>query len=308
MDPLPDYSLRMVFEIRTAVPEDAVGIARVWAAVMPHLVKTARGVEAELRTSTSKVVLIAIEGSEVVGYGNVYLPPPGEQAGRLRITVQVPPESRRRGIGSALAEAISAAATRAGAAGLLVVVRDDDASKEFATNRGFTIGRQMSHSTAELSAVPEPPAVPAGLQLVTYEQVEPRQVWLASTAVADGDPSGLSDSPAYDEWVATWWHHPDLRHDLSTAVLDGDTVLSFATTSADPERGVIWSSLTGTIPAARGRGLAKLVKAESLTRAREAGLTTAHTGNDAANEPMLAVNAWLGYHLASGAWTAEKAL
>ena len=62
----------MVFEIRTAGPEDAAGIAGVWAAAMPHLVKTARGIEAELRNSKRRVVLIAVDGSDVVGYGNVY--------------------------------------------------------------------------------------------------------------------------------------------------------------------------------------------------------------------------------------------
>ena len=38
------------------------------------------------------------------------------------------------------------------------------------------------------------------------------------------------------------------------------------------------------------------------------GFVTANTGNDAANAPMLAVNAWLGYHVSSAAWTAEKTL
>lgn len=298
----------MVFEIRTARPEDAVGIARVWAAAMPQLVKTPRGVEAELRNSTTKVVLVAVDGPDVVGYGNVYLPAPDAKAPQVRITVHVPPDLRRRGIGSAVADAVCAAAARAGAGSLLVVVSDDDDSKEFATRRGFTIGRRMSHSRADLSAVPEPPAVPDGLQVVDYEQLEPRQVWLATAAVAAGDPSGLSHAPAYDEWVATDWNHPDLRRDLSVAVLDGDTVLSFVTTTADPERRVIWSNLTGTIPSARGRGLAKVVKAVALGKARDAGFVTAYTGNDAGNAPMLAVNDWLGYHLSSAAWTAEKTL
>ncbi|MEV0801351.1 GNAT family N-acetyltransferase [Kribbella sp. NPDC050281] len=298
----------MVFEIRTARPEDAVGIARVWAAVMPQLVMTPRGVEAGLRNTSTRVVLIAVDGPDVVGYGNVYLPGPEQDKPRVRITVHVPPEQRRRGIGSAMADAIGAEAARVGAASLLIVVSDDDASKEFATKRGFVIGRRMSGSSAELSAVPEPLPAPDGLRVVDYDQVDPRQIWLASTAVADGDPSGLSDSPAYDEWLAAQWDHPDLRRDLSVAVLDGDTVLSFVTTTADPERQVIWSNLTGTIPSARGRGLAKVVKSTALARARHAGFVTAHTGNDAGNAPMLAVNEWLGYRVTRTSWTAEKAL
>jgi GNAT superfamily N-acetyltransferase len=298
----------MVFEIRTAMPEDAVGIARVWAAAMPQLVKTARGIEAELHNSTRRVVLIAVDGPEVVGYANLHLPDPEQQAPRIRIAVQVPPATRRRGIGSALAEQISARAVEAGAGRLLVVVGDDDESKGFATRRGFTIGRRMSHSRAELSAVPEPAPAPEGLRVADFDQVEPEQVWQAVVAVAEGDPSGLSFAPPYDEWLATDWGHPDLRRDLSVAVLDGDTVASFVITTADPDRRVIWSNLTGTLPSHRGRGLAKVVKSVALTRARDAGFVHAYTGNDAANAPMLAVNSWLGYKVSSAAWTAEKAL
>ncbi|WP_350280298.1 GNAT family N-acetyltransferase [Kribbella sp. HUAS MG21] len=298
----------MVFEIRTAGPEDAVGIARVWAAAVPHLVKTARAIELELRHGRSREVLIAVDGPDVVGYANLYLPPPDDAAPRVRITVQVPPEYRKRGIGSALTTAITERAAAVGAARLLVVVGDDEDSQRFATGRGFTVGRRMTHSAADLTAVPEPLAPPAGLRVASYEDVTSRQLYDAEVQVREDDPSGLSGGPEYDEWVRVSWDNPDGRRDLSVAVLDGDRVLSFVTTTADPDRKLIWSNLTGTIPAARGRGLAKVVKSVALARARDAGFTVASTGNDAANEPMLAVNRWLGYRETSAAWTAEKAL
>ncbi|GAA1148081.1 GNAT family N-acetyltransferase [Kribbella jejuensis] len=292
----------MGFEIRTARPEDAVGIARVWAATMPQLVKTARAVELQLRHGRSQEVLVAVDGPDVVGYANLYLPP----AARVRITVQVPPANRGRGIGTALLSAVEGRARELGAQRLLVAVADD--STGFATRRGFTIGRRMTHSAADLTVAREPLPVPEGLRLVTYAELEPVQLYDAEVQVRDDDPSGLSGGPSYDEWVETHWANPDTRYDLSIAVLDGDRVLSFVTTTADPDRGVIWSNLTGTILSARGRGLAKVVKSVALARARDAGFTVASTGNDAANEPMLAVNRWLGYVEKSGAWTAEKAL
>ncbi|MEU4396464.1 GNAT family N-acetyltransferase [Kribbella sp. NPDC023855] len=298
----------MGFGIRAATPADAVGIAGVWAAAMPHLVKTARGIEAELRKTTTRVVLVAVEDDEVVGYGNVFRPSPDEVAPRVRITVHVPPAHRRRGIGSALADRVTAVATDAGAHSLLVVVADEDASKEFAIHRGYEIGRQMSHSCAELSAVPEPPPVPDDLRLVDFTALEPRRLWEANVAVAGDDPSGLSHISPYDEWLTHDWDHPDVRLDLSIALLAGEEVVSFVTTTADPDRRVIWSNLTGTVPAYRGRGLAKVVKAAALTRSREAGFERAFTGNDAGNAPMLAVNEWLGYRLTAAAWTAEKVL
>jgi GNAT superfamily N-acetyltransferase len=298
----------MGFEVRSAEPGDAAGIAAVWAAAMPQLVKTAKGVEAELRANKSRVVLIAVEDDRVVGYGNVYLPAPAAEAPRVRITVQVSPAARNRGIGGALAEAIFQKAEEAGAGRLLIVVSDDEASKGFATQRGFTIDRPLSHARADLSQLPGPAAVPDGLRLIDYESADPRKLWEAAAAVADADPSGLSDAPEYEEWFATEWNHPDLRRDLSIALVDGDEVVSFVTTTADPERKVIWSNLTGTIPAYRGRGLAKVVKSVALARSRDAGFTAAFTGNDAGNRPMLAVNRWLGYQPTASSWTAEKAL
>jgi GNAT superfamily N-acetyltransferase len=298
----------MGFEIRPGVPGDAAGIAAVWAAALPHLVKTAAGVEAELRTASSRRVLVAVQGGTVVGYSSAWLPTPGDETARVRMGVQVPPAERGHGIGGALAEAITATAQEAGARSLLTVVDDEEASRAFATRRGFSIGRELSHSRALLTAVPEPTPVPDGLSLVSYDEVDPRAIWTASAAVAGGDPSGLSSAPAYEEWFAMEWNHPDLRRDLSVALLDGGTVVSFVTTTADPARGVIWSNLTGTLPSHRGRGLAKVVKSAALNRSRGAGFTEAFTGNDAGNSPMLAVNHWLGYRPAASSWTAEKAL
>lgn len=298
----------MVFEIRPARPEDAGGVAQVWAAVMPHLVKSARAIATELRGGRSRVILVAVDGPDVVGYSNLYLPESGLEGARLRITVQVPPSQRRRGIGSALLTAIAEQAVTVGAGRLLVAVADDEDSKAFAAKHGFELGRRMSHAAADLREAREPVAQPDGLRTATYDELEPRQVFDAEIQVRDDDPSGFSGGPAYDEWVTVFWNNPDIRRDLSFAVLDGDRVLSFVTTTADPDRGVIWSNLTGTIPSNRGRGLAKVVKSLALAAARDAGFVTASTGNDAGNAPMLAVNKWLGYRETSGAWTAEKTL
>lgn len=298
----------MVFEIRTAGPEDAAGIARVWAATMPQLVKTKHAIETELRHSRSRGVLIAADGADVVGYANIYLPAAGAEAPRVRITLQVPSADRKRGIGSALLSAITERAVQVGGGGLLVVVRDEDESKDFAAKRGFELKRRMTNSTADLTVTPDPVAPPDGLRVIDYGQLTPRQLFDAEVEVREDDPSGLSGGPGYDEWVDVSWGNPDGRRDLSFAVLNGDQVLSFVTTTADPERNLIWSNLTGTIPTARGRALAKVVKSAALAQARDAGFLTASTGNDAANAPMLAVNRWLGYQETSAAWTAEKAL
>ncbi|WP_432943109.1 GNAT family N-acetyltransferase [Kribbella sp. CA-253562] len=295
-------------EVRPAAPGDGVGIAAVYAASLPQLVKTARGIEAELRSSTARVVLVAVEADTVVGFGNVFRPDPADTAPRVRIAVHVLPEHRGHGAGRALADEVERLGSEAGAVSFLTVVNDEDASKAFAERRGYVVGRRLSQSLAKLADSPDPVDPPAGLRVTTFDVLDPRQVWDATAAVVGGDPSGLSHVPPYEAWVASDWNHPDLRRDLGIALLDGDQVVSFVSIAADPDRRVIWSNLTGTVPAYRGRGLAKVVKSHALRRAHLAGLETASTGNDAANAPMLAVNHWLGYRLAGSSWTAEKTL
>lgn len=295
----------MGFGIRKAGVADAAGIVEVWASTTPHLVKTPAGIAFELERATERVVFVAVEGDDVVGYGNAAAPDP---TGRCRIAVQVPPEHGQRGIGAAMAETVIGAAAGLGGTALLGVTTDDEWAKRFATDRGFTVGRELAHAVASLDRLPAALPPPDGLTLVTYDELEPRAIWQASTAVAGGDPSGLSSAPAYDEWLATGWDHPDLAKDLSFALLADGEVASFVSTTASRERQVIWSNLTGTLPAYRGKGLAKVVKSAALHRAREAGFVAAYTGNDANNEPMLAVNRWLGYERASSSWTATRPL
>jgi GNAT superfamily N-acetyltransferase len=294
----------MSFEIRPGVPDDATEIAVIWREALPFLVKTARGIAHELRNSEGRQVLVATDGDAVVGYGSYWLP---EAAGEgVRVNVMVPPAARRGGVGTALAERVVTLASGTGAGELLVAVMPD--SRDFAVRRGFTIGRELSHSRAELAGLPEPAPVPDGLKLADFGGLDPRGVWEASRAVSGDDPSGLSGIPSYEEWLVTEWEHPDHDLALSVAVLDRDTVASFVSTTADTERGVVWSNLTGTRPEYRGRGLAKVVKSHALARARDAGITAALTGNDANNHAMLAVNAWLGYRIAGSQWTATKKL
>lgn len=290
----------MVFEIRPAAPADAGGIAAVWRATTPQLVKTAAGVETELR---SRRHVVAAGPHGLIGCASVWLPDGS------RLAVQVPPRHRRQGVGSALVEAITEVARSAGAERLRTVVADDAEARDFAVRRGFSVGRRLSFARAMLAEIPEPVPAPDGVAVVSYDQLsDPRLIWQASVEVSGDDPSGLSSTASYEEWLAAEWNHPDLAKELSVAVMDGERVVSFASTSADRDRGAVWSDLTGTLPAYRGRGLAKVVKSAALVRCRDAGMTEALTGNDADNQPMLAVNHWLGYRPAGSQWTAGKTL
>jgi RimJ/RimL family protein N-acetyltransferase len=53
--------------------------------------------------------------------------------------------------------------------------------------------------------------------------------------------------------------------------------------------------MTGTAPAFRRRGLARLAKEATIAWAAEAGIETITTSNDTTNADMLALNEHLGY-------------
>lgn len=280
-------------EIRPATPDDAAAMAVVWREAVPFLVKTAAGIAGELRSHSSRQVLVAVEDDEIAGLASVW--PPADGVSRMMVMVR--PGFRGRGIGSTLYDRIAALATATGASRLLAVSVAE--GNDFAVRRGFALGRDLSSSRVLLSDVPAPVPVPGELVLTDYRELDPRGVWSAYNATAGDDPSGLSEVPAYETWLELDWNHPDLIPELSIALLDGDTIASFVSTTGDRDRGVAWSALTGTRPEYRGRGLAKVVKSHALNRAREAGFTEALTGNAADNQPMLAVNAWLGYRVAA---------
>jgi GNAT superfamily N-acetyltransferase len=77
-------------------------------------------------------------------------------------------------------------------------------------------------------------------------------------------------------------------------VTDG-AVVAITMIRVDVETGRAENDITGTLPEYRGRGLAHLVKLESLRRVAAKGVTKVFTENDETNASMLAVNTRLGY-------------
>src|SRR5205823_6240984 len=88
---------------------------------------------------------------------------------------------------------------------------------------------------------------------------------------------------------------PTLDLDGSFMALAGDEPVSLAWLSVDRERGLAGNALTGTVPAHRHRGLARLVKLATVRWAVANGVRRIATGNDSTNRDMLALNEHMGY-------------
>ncbi|MFC7744892.1 GNAT family N-acetyltransferase [Nocardiopsis composta] len=87
---------------------------------------------------------------------------------------------------------------------------------------------------------------------------------------------------------------PRLDHELSLIAISGGEPIGIAAILSDGAK-ALKHSITGTVRAHRGRGIATYAKTAALHRARERGFTVSYTDNDTGNAPMLAINGKLGY-------------
>ncbi|XIE77948.1 N-acetyltransferase family protein [Streptomyces sp. SBR177] len=292
----------IVRDVRLSVPEDAEAFARVRRAALPHMLATGRQVAHDLAhahpDAHSRPLLAEIDG-EAVGTAEVALAHESPEPGIGEVNVFVDPAHRRRGAGALLLRAAEEHLARAGADTLYSWVLDEPANLAFAGRHGYRGSRSAYFLRLDLAAAALPPreAPPAGVELRTAADfaADPRPLFeldALTTADEPGDvPAELTD---YAHWLATTWEHPLLDRELTTVAVAGGRPVAFCAARTDG-LGRYGSAMTGTHPEHRGRGLAKLVKNDSLHRARAAGCTEAFTGNDAANGPMLAVNRWFGY-------------
>ena len=197
------------------------------------------------------------------------------------------------------------ALTRASALGyrqLLSVVRQDHRPQvEFLGAADFRNAYQSWGAHLELSS----------FDFAPYRALEEKH-YLDGTEVHSYAPDS-TDAPwdalhrLYAEGLQSTPKNPTTTHDSSSpeyfrseiapgrvfaAVRRGE-VLSYTALGLN-EKGVD-SEHTATRAASRGQSLATLVKATALTWAREQGYTSASTGGNVANLPMLRVNTRLGY-------------
>ncbi|SCL14375.1 GNAT family N-acetyltransferase [Micromonospora inyonensis] len=296
--------------VRTACPDDAEAVVALRAVVHPYLV---RGVESTRQMISEPApgehwtAFVAEVDRTVVGWVSVY------RHGRTSVTgfgdvsmLHVHPEHRGRGIGGSLFDAALGHLRPLGVRQLRAFVSTD--SLPYAEKRGFHPSRPVRYSVLDLRTAPRTPATaPAGARLLPLTELEPRRLHAAHVAASADEPDDVpADALGYENWRYEVWDNLGLDRTASTAVeVDGELV-AFSLVKRDGDR--MWSDMTATLPAYRGRGLAHLAKLAALHRAHRAGVTRAYTSNDEANAPMLAVNARLGYRPVAKLWSCLRDL
>ncbi|SCL63484.1 N-acetylglutamate synthase, GNAT family [Micromonospora citrea] len=295
--------------IRTARPDDAPAVVALRALVYPYLV---RGVESTRRMiaqpppSEQWTAYVVEVDDTVVGWVAAYRndqtsePDVGEVS-----PLHVHPEHRGRGGGTALLTAALGRLRVIGARRVRTWALPE--SLPFARRHGFTPSRELRYSALDLRPAPPMPEPPPGVRLLPLTDVDPRRVYLAETAAAADEPGDVSsDATSYARWCSETWENPGLDRAASTAAVTGGEVVALSLVVRDGDR--MWSDYTATVPAHRGRGLARLAKTAALHRAAANGVRVAYTSNDEANAPMLAINVGLGYRPVGSSWSCLREL
>ncbi|MEU4336877.1 GNAT family N-acetyltransferase [Micromonospora lupini] len=290
--------------IRVAQPDDAPAVVALRALVFPYLV---RGVE-----STRKMIAEPIPGrgwaafvaevdAQVVGWVTAQRNASTSTAnfGDI-ILLHVHPEHRRRGIGTALLTTATDHLAPMGIHRLRGFAQPE--ALPFARRHGYEPSRELRFSALDLDPAPALPAPPPGVRLLPIADLDPQLLYAADVASAADEPGDVPvDSISYESWQYDVWNNLGLDKSASIAAeVDGE-VAAFSLVKRDGDR--MWSDYTGTVPAYRGRGLARLTKTAALHQAAANGVRIAYTSNDEANAPMLAINARLGYRPVASHWS-----
>ena len=92
-----------------------------------------------------------------------------------------------------------------------------------------------------------------------------------------------------------WFESPGLRADRIWLAREGDEIIGISQLSYPPVRGVVSTDWTGMARRARGRGIARALKCETLMQAVALGVDRVRTDNDSTNVPILHINETMGY-------------
>ncbi|MFF7182292.1 GNAT family N-acetyltransferase [Streptomyces sp. NPDC008121] len=294
----------MTVIVRDVRPEDAEGFAQVRHAALPFMLATPAQVAfdwAHAHPDAHARPLVAEVDGEIIGTAQLRYAHDAPEPGVGSVNVYVHPERRGLGAGSLLLRASEEHLAEVDATTLYSWVLDEPPNRAFAERHGYAPRRSAHFLRLDLTAagLPPLPETSAGVEIRTAADfaADPRPLFALDALTTADEPGDVgAELTDYAHWLATTWNHPLFDPGLTTvAVVDGRPV-AFSAAQTDG-RGRYNSAMTGTDPAFRGRGLAKLAKTHSLHRARAAGCTEAFTGNDAGNAPMLAINTWFGYEV-----------
>jgi GNAT superfamily N-acetyltransferase len=291
--------------IREFREHDAAGVVTLLREVDPTTVTTVTALLHRHRSTPPKAqrkAWIAERDGRVVAHASAQLAWDTSEPDVGELGIRVAPPARGRGLGGELYERAVTQLQAAGARtagswaqpeGVAFLERRGHERRRSASKWALDLGQA---DLSELGPLAEQKAR-EGFRLVALRDVldRPRDLFDLDVATSRDEPSDYPiDAIDYDNWLRTTYEHPGLDRDGSCVVVDGDRLVAWALISTDGDGRAV-NEFTATRRELRGRGLARLAKLAVSAWARDNGVDVVFTGNDATNEPMLAINRRLGY-------------
>jgi GNAT superfamily N-acetyltransferase len=276
----------------------------VYNAVWPHDAVTMDEVRHFKAATVDHVDLVAWIDGEPVGSGFAAIMPHRPDVPVVLLTVIH--ESRGRGAGTALYEAISEWTRGHGLDVLEAVVSDEDPeSLAFAARRGFREDRREKGVALRLAEI-EAPQVnpPEGIQIASWaERPDLARGIYEVSLESSPDIPGWEDeiSEPFEDWLVNDMQGSGDKPEATFLALAGEEVVGYAKfslTEAQPT--TAHHDLTGVKRAWRGRGIARALKATQIRWAKEHGYEELRTRNDERNAPIRHLNREFGYEPATG--------
>ena len=250
----------------------------------------------DLEGERQVLLLVAAAGGTDAGCGiGAVSSVPGTAFALARVL----PGFRRRGVGSALYDALSDHARRLGLAAVWTrVAEDDPAGLDFVAHRGFVqVGRECQSRLRLTGDGRGPVAVPSGVRVVSLASRPDLVAEVHALAVETS-----RDIPTAEEFVVPpleEWRRENVEGALLegsfVALAGGHVVGSAGLCDVPAAPGVAENLLTAVAPGWRRRGVARALKAAQIDWARRHGYRELVTYSEEANEPMRRLNAELGY-------------
>jgi len=138
-----------------------------------------------------------------------------------------------------------------------------------------------------------------GIELLTLDREHDpdkyRKVWRMNEEAAQDVPTTLPIVEESFEGTMRWLRQPGMHEDRCWVAREGDEIVGVSVLEYPPVRGIVGTAWTATARRVRGRGIARALKCETLMQAIALGIDRVRTGNDGANDPILHINASMGY-------------
>ena len=137
-----------------------------------------------------------------------------------------------------------------------------------------------------------------GIEVLTIDRVADPEKWQKLWRVSEEAEQDVPTTVPYVETTfedfMKWTASPGIHHDRMWIAREGERILGISVLSY-PGRGFVQTSWTAMARAARGKGIARALKHETVMQAIALGVDKVRTDNDSTNAPILHLNEQMGY-------------